>query len=91
MLSSMTRLSIAASFAAVALAGANFGQRTCPDISPVTDLDLESYAGTWYEITRDKATPFELLSRCVVADYGYVEADQSLTVMNSGYRYNSGW
>ena len=34
----------------------------CPkDYKPMESFDVERYMGTWYEIVRDKYTPFELL------------------------------
>ena len=34
----------------------------CPkDYEPMAIFDVERYMGTWYEIVRDKYTPFELL------------------------------
>ena len=53
--------SCAALLAGVAEAGPNFGQRECPEYSPMADFDISAYAGTWYEIVRDRATPFELM------------------------------
>ena len=34
---------------------------------PMDSFDMERYMGLWYEITRDKYTPFELLDNCVTA------------------------
>ena len=68
-----------------------WGKKTCPDMSPVADLDLKSYTGTWYEITRDKDNPFERLASCVVVDYLYDEGDSQIVVMNYGYQFNTGW
>ena len=73
-------------------AGARFGKTTCPEsISAQADFDLESYAGSWYEIVRDRTTPFELLAGCVVADYAALEDGETIGVTNSGHRYNKGW
>ena len=87
--SSIFSLSVLA--APLALAGPRWGQRTCPDFEPVADLDLSRYAGTWYENVRDRATPFELMASCVVADYTLSEDGSQLGVVNSGYRQGKGW
>ena len=76
--------------AALAAAGPNFGKKECPSFSPMADFDLSRYTGTWYEIVRDRATPFELLASCVVADYTPRD-DGGISVTNAGYRYSSGW
>ena len=63
----------------------------CPkDVKAQSDFDLERYMGTWYEIVRDKTTPFELLQNCVYAEYGANRLD-IVTVINSGYRPVQGW
>ena len=76
--------------ATLAIAGPRWGEKTCPEFEPMTGVDLKRYAGRWYEIVRDRATPFELLMSCVTADYS-IEDDGTLGVTNSGYRNNNGW
>ena len=58
----MKIVSVAASFAAIAAAGPRWGEKTCPEFDSMANVDLERYAGTWYEIVRDRATPFELMA-----------------------------
>ena len=63
----------------------------CPkDYSPMATLDLDRYLGTWYEIHRDKYTPFEILLGCDVAEYT-ANDDGTITVANSGHRFIQGW
>ena len=63
----------------------------CPkDYSPMENFDLERYTGTWYEIVRDKYTPFELLQSCIGAEYT-ANDDGTVTVQNSGWRPVQGW
>ena len=57
----MKIVSVAASFAAIAAAGPRWGE-TCSAFYTMNNIDLERYAGTWYEIVRDRATPFELMA-----------------------------
>lgn len=55
-----------------------------PDgIEPVTDLDVERYKGTWYEIARLDHSFEEGLSN-VTADYS-LQDDGSIRVINRGY------
>ena len=62
----------------------------CPDFKPMAELDLTRYTGTWYEIHRDKFTPFEILLGCDVATYT-ARDDGSVTVQNQGHRPIQGW
>lgn len=65
--------------------------RRCPrDYSPMESLDLDRYLGTWYEIHRDKFTPFEILLGCDIAEYT-ANDDGTITVKNSGHRPIQGW
>eukprot|EP00806_Schmidingerella_arcuata_P003246 Macronucleus_3939.p1 GENE.Macronucleus_3939~~Macronucleus_3939.p1 ORF type:complete len:204 (+),score=48.54 Macronucleus_3939:1-612(+) len=86
-----TKTIASAALASLAFAGPRWGERSCPAFEAQADLDLARYAGSWYEITRDKTTPFEILASCVVADYSYTEGEGALGVTNSGYRYHKGW
>ena len=55
----------------------------CPkDYSPMENFDLERYTGTWYEIVRDKYTPFEVLASCVGARYT-TQPDGNVEVFNT--------
>ena len=75
--------------ASSALAGPHF--RGCPkDFSPMETFDVERYAGTWYEVARDKFTWFEIFSGCVVADYT-LKDDGTIGVHNSSKRPLMGW
>lgn len=56
----------------------------------MASLDLDRYVGTWYEIHRDKFTPFEILLGCDVAEYT-ANDDGTITVKNSGHRPIQGW
>ena len=50
------------------------------------DFDLTRYSGRWYELIRDKSTPFELFTNCVMAEYyDYTDSDDPsiITVTNS--------
>ena len=40
-------------------ASATYSEGACPKISTVQNLDPKQYVGQWYEIARDKKTPFE--------------------------------
>ena len=82
---------IAVTAATVALAGPSLRRRECPEFSAMADFDLEGYTGAWYEIVRDRATPFEFLAGCVVADYGLSEDGESVSVRNSAHKYHQGW
>ena len=56
----MNRISIAAALALTASAAPRIGG--CPrKYQPMESFDVERYAGVWYEIVRDKYTPFELV------------------------------
>ena len=57
----------------------------------MANFDVNRYLGEWYEIVRDKATPFELLAGCVIAEYGGPYEDGSIEVTNYGFTYNKGW
>lgn len=60
-----------------------------PDgIQPVSELDLEKYKGTWYEIARLDHSFEEGLSD-VTADYT-LNQDGSVTVINRGYSAEEG-
>lgn len=86
----MSRIaSVASSLALTAFAAPRMGG--CPkEYSPMKDFDISRYAGTWYEIARDKWTPFEFLQSCDMADYTLHE-DKTVTVHNSGWRPIQGW
>ena len=59
---------------------------SCPkDYSPIPTLDLDRYLGQWYEIRRDKYTPFEIALGCDVATYTANE-DGTVGVHNQGHR-----
>ena len=45
------------------------------DIEPVADLDLARYAGTWYEVTRDKDNKYEINQSCNLIDYSYFDGE----------------
>ena len=81
-----------ASSVALAL-GVQAGPRRggCPkDYSPMANFDVDRYAGLWYEIVRDKYTPFELVQGCDLAEYTH-NADDTVTVHNMGHRFFQGW
>jgi apolipoprotein D and lipocalin family protein len=60
-----------------------------PDgIEPVSELDLERYKGTWYEIARLDHSFEQGLSN-VTADYA-LNPDGSVTVINRGYSAEEG-
>ncbi|NMT64820.1 lipocalin family protein [Marinobacter orientalis] len=60
-----------------------------PDgIEPVSDLDVERYKGTWYEIARLDHSFEEGLSN-VTADYS-LQDDGSIRVINRGYSEEDG-
>jgi len=60
---------------------------SCPkDYSPMAELDLDRYLGQWYEIHRDKWTPFEILLGCDVATYT-ANDDGTVGVRNQGHRF----
>uniref|UniRef100_UPI0035647773 lipocalin family protein n=1 Tax=Marinobacter sp. TaxID=50741 RepID=UPI0035647773 len=60
-----------------------------PDgIDPVSDLDVERYQGTWYEIARLDHSFEEGLSN-VTAEYS-VQDDGSIRVINRGYSEEEG-
>lgn len=60
-----------------------------PDgIEPVSDLDLERYKGTWYEIARLDHSFEQGLSN-VTADYA-LNQDGSVSVINRGYSSEEG-
>ena len=80
----MNRLTFVAGLALSAHAAPRLGG--CPkDYKPMETFDLARYTGKWYEIVRDKYTPFELFSSCVTAEYT-ANADDTITVHNSAYR-----
>ncbi len=53
----------------------------CPKPSLVASFDASQYAGTWYEIYRDKKTTFERGTSCVTATYAVV-APNEISVLN---------
>ena len=60
------------------------------DIEPVSELDLERYKGTWYEIARLDHS-FERGLSSVTAEYT-LNSDGSVTVINRGYsEEDGGW
>ena len=81
--------SIAAAMAMTASAAPRLGG--CPkSYSPMETFDVSRYAGVWYEIVRDKWTPFEIAQGCDIAQYTANE-DGSVTVNNMGHRFIQGW
>ena len=60
----------------------------CPDVDLMANFDPSQYTGTWYEIYRDAATPFEKDQDCVTATYGEY-SDTAVTVYNRA-SYSSG-
>lgn len=58
------------------------------DIEPVSELDLEQYKGTWYEIARLDHS-FERGLSDVTAEYS-LNQDGSVTVINRGYSSEEG-
>ena len=51
------------------------------DYSPMATFDVNRYAGEWFEISRDKYTPFGIGTGCVTAKYT-VNDDATVTVYN---------
>ena len=56
----------------------------------MNDFDIGQYDGRWYEIVRDKYTPFELFTGCEYADY-WLNKDRNLGITNHGHRFILGW
>eukprot|EP00354_Favella_ehrenbergii_P009814 CAMPEP_0170463206 /NCGR_PEP_ID=MMETSP0123-20130129/8411_1 /TAXON_ID=182087 /ORGANISM="Favella ehrenbergii, Strain Fehren 1" /LENGTH=219 /DNA_ID=CAMNT_0010728593 /DNA_START=28 /DNA_END=687 /DNA_ORIENTATION=- len=82
-------VSVAAGLALTAEATLRF--KGCPDEVKVQEtFDADRYSGTWFEIVRDKWTPYELGQTCVTAQYT-VREDKSIEVFNSGYTPLLGW
>ena len=65
----------------------------CPqDYKPMESFDIDRYAGKWYEVMRDKYTPFELGAGCVMAEYTpSTDGSGIITVQNSARRPIFGW
>ena len=62
----MNNLTLACTLALSAAAAPHFN--ACPkDFKPMETLDVNRYAGKWFEISKDKYTPFELASGCTFA------------------------
>ena len=68
-------------FVSEAEASLTFGKK-CPkwneDYKTVQNLDLNRYIGKWYEIQRDKETPFEWTSLCTTAEYTVSDAANAI-------------
>ena len=83
----MNRITAAAAAALALTASAAPRLGGCPkDYSPMETLDVNRYAGEWYEIVRDKYTPFEILSGCEVVEYT-LNDDGTVGVYNSEHRF----
>jgi apolipoprotein D and lipocalin family protein len=54
------------------------------ELTTVPDLDLEQYAGNWYEIAR-LPNSFEKGLKCITANYT-LQNDGSVKVINSGFK-----
>mmetsp|Transcript_75602 Transcript_75602/g.104585 ORF Transcript_75602/g.104585 Transcript_75602/m.104585 type:complete len:108 (-) Transcript_75602:12-335(-) len=81
-------VSVAAILALGAQAAFRFS--ACPDVKPMETFDVDRYTGQWYEIVRDKWTPFELMAGCV--NVVYTKRDEkSVVVDNAGYIPLYGW
>ena len=82
-------IACALGLALTAEAGPHLGR--CPrNYSPQATLDLDRYVGEWYEIHRDKWTPFEILLGCDTAKYT-AQPDGTVSVQNQGHRFIQGW
>ena len=73
-----------------AVAQASFRMGGCPAFTQMEEFDINKYTGRWYEIVRDKYTPFEILAGCVNVDYGLKE-DGTISVYNKAHRFFLGW
>ena len=81
----MNRITATAALALSASAAPRLGR--CPkDYSPMETFDVNRYAGEWYEISRDKYFPFEILSGCEIAKYT-VNEDGTVGVDNKAHRF----
>ena len=57
----------------------------CPTTIPVVKtLDLSKYVGRWYELKRDRGTPYEYDSVCVTATY-QKNSNGGIDVYNRGW------
>ena len=76
---------------AITLAATALGNNEkCPDPSSFTveqNFDLARYAGEWYEIQRDKNTPFEWAAECTTAHYTPRENGTDVTVVNRSWEW----
>eukprot|EP00347_Sterkiella_histriomuscorum_P019149 403342759 len=68
---------------------ARFRFGSCPKVDTVENFDAEKYTGRWYEINRDRQTPFEKRGTCVTADYSLGDAESTIKVRNSMFRDGS--
>ena len=85
----MNRIASVAALALTASAAPKLGG--CDkSYQPMATFDIEKYAGTWYEIVRDKYTPFEILAGCTMAEYT-INDDGTLGVYNTSHRFGFGW
>lgn len=58
------------------------------ELSTVSEVDLEKYAGTWYEISKLPNT-FEKGLECVSATYS-IKENGKINVLNQGYKTKNG-
>jgi apolipoprotein D and lipocalin family protein len=77
-LDTMVRLSLAL------LAGLSAASKCPSSVTPIcSDLDLQRYAGVWYEQVNSKAFTIDANLRCVTAEYS-ANDDGSVKVLNKG-------
>ena len=56
----------------------------CPNVPVQENFDAASYLGTWYTISRNKASPFEWFGQCETATYSLMN-DGDIKVVNRGW------
>nr|AYV99614.1 venom polypeptide [Dolopus genitalis] len=71
-------------FVATLFAGAYTQQLVkCPEMSVMTDFNIEKYMGVWYE-NQKYPFAFEVLGRCISAKYG-MNADGTVSISNKAF------
>ena len=70
---------------------AAFRVSRCPDFAKMDSFDAFSFTGRWYEIARDKLTPFEAFASCANVDYDLMPDNETITVHNKGHWPLFGW
>merc|ERR1719329_147130 len=68
------------------LVDARYTEGECPEVEYMTEFDLRSYSGMWYEVVRDPENPYTIGAECVTKEFSdFHEKSQSVDLYFRGY------